>query len=41
MEHGSQYAYFESFTYSPVPEPGTMAALGGGVLALLKRRKKG
>lgn len=28
------------FSQSPVPEPGTMAALGCGVAAMLRRRKK-
>jgi hypothetical protein len=32
--------YTASFTSSAVPEPGTMAALGLGVAALLRRRKK-
>ena len=29
-----------NFNYAPVPEPGTMVALGAGIAALLRRRKK-
>jgi hypothetical protein len=29
-----------NFNYEPVPEPGTMVALGAGIAALLRRRKK-
>ncbi|OJU65700.1 MAG: hypothetical protein BGO01_01965 [Armatimonadetes bacterium 55-13] len=33
--------YWDNISAQPVPEPATMAALGFGALALLRRRKKG
>jgi hypothetical protein len=34
------HAYVDDITFAAVPEPGTMAAIGPGVAALLRRRKK-
>jgi hypothetical protein len=33
-------ASVSNFTYAPVPEPATMATLGLGTLAMLRKRRK-
>lgn len=37
---GNMNQYVDNFTMSPVPEPASMAALGLGALAVIRRRKK-